>query len=142
MQEQKDGAAATEDASAKKKVFGLGEIVLVSLVVGSVDLFTIIMNLIGLVPVVGEATIFMASFVGGAATFLLQLYLSLKGVKNLWLLVGGIIDSIPLANFLPTLTIGWIIVVLMENYPRLKKVTDKAEKAVGKTGVGKVVEKL
>jgi len=122
----------------KKKKFSPTEIILITPVVLLVDALTLIANLAAAIPVIGEITEVGGSFMAGAIMFLVQFYLLMKGTKNLSFLIGGVLDMIPFLNMLPTQTIGWIAVVIMENNPKLKKIAGK----VDKTGVGKIAGKL
>lgn len=130
------GVNGEQDAPQKK--FQDGEIVIVSLVVGGADLFSLIATLSLAIPILGEVLVALASLTSGIVTWALQFFLSQKGVKNLWLLVGGIFDMIPVLNVLPTLTLGWIIVLIMENNSMARKVAEK----VDKSGVGKIAGKV
>lgn len=135
---KRDDVSASEKDDVPKKKFGWGEIVLVSLIVGLTDLFTLIATLSLAIPVVGEVMDALASFASVVVTGGLQFYLSMKKVKNLSVLIGGVLDTIPIINALPTLTAGWIILVIMENNPKIKKVAEKAEK----TPAGKIAGRV
>lgn len=127
-----------EDQEKQVKKFSFVEILFITPIVLFVDFLTFLANITLGIPVIGGLTEIAGSFIGGGTTIALQFYLSMKGVKNLWFLVGGILDTIPLLNTFPTQTIGWIMVVLMENNPKLKKLAGK----IDKTGVGKIAEKI
>jgi len=138
MADEEWDTGAAETDTEPKKTFGQAEIVLISLVVVFTDLFTVIATLSLAIPIVGEVLVIFASFTSVIVTGGLQFYLSRKKVKNLSMLIGGIVDMIPVINALPTLTIGWVILVIVENNPRLKNVADK----VDKSGVGKIAAKV
>lgn len=123
---------------AEGKKFSTVEIIIVTPIVLIADGLTFLANLAAPIPVIGEVTEVIGVFIGFLTTVSLQFYLFLKGVKNLWVLVGGIVDSLPIANILPTLTIGWLILLLMENGVFLKKVVGKFDKGA----ITKIVEKI
>lgn len=82
----------------------------------------IFLDIMDLIKTFLEGMIFLypVSLILGAlsfiATALVQFYLFIKGVKNLYFLIGGTLDSLlPLVSFLPLKTVGWLITVYIFN---------------------------
>jgi len=57
-----------------------------------------------------------------------QLYLYLKGIKGTYVLVGNILELIPFVGDLPIRTISFVLTVIAENNPKIKKVAEVASK--------------
>jgi hypothetical protein len=109
-----------------RKKISMVEIVLITPALLLSDLADVAANLALGIPVVGEVTVIGASFANFVIMAGFQLYLFMRGIKNLAFLAGAAIDIIPGVDALPAKTAGWIALVLMVNHPKLGRVVKAA----------------
>jgi len=110
-----------------KKKFSTGETVFVGLILATVDLAEFIATFASPIPGFGQVLAIGVSVVGVCVILLFYLFLYMKGVKNVWTLVGGFLDAVPLLNSIPTKTIMWGIVVFLNNNPKGEKLMKLAD---------------
>ena len=130
-QEAEGGKAAEIDSM---------EWLLLFLGAGYIDILFIILTIVGLIPVVGQAIYAIADLaLNLIATGIFWFYLQHKGLGGYWWLAfgGGIANLIPVVNW-----IGWIIVVLIlyflvkaEKIPFAGEAIEKAAKVASKVPV-------
>lgn len=114
-----------------------GEWLLLFLASGFIDIIFVILTIIGLIPVIGQAIYVIAN---PALNFLFTLifwfYLQYKGLGGYWWLTfgGGLANLLPIANW-----IGWTIAVLIlyflvkaEKIPLAGEAIEKAAKTASK----------
>lgn len=127
--EQKTGG--TEN----KKKFGLGEFILVTLILFFAELFDFLMNVAFPIPVVGQVLSAFGSLFSFVVGAFFQLYLFLKGASGLktWStsIAGWLANSVPLLQIFPLQILAWFVVVAIENNPKLEKVASVANKKPG-----------
>ncbi|MFA5793437.1 MAG: hypothetical protein WC897_06300 [Candidatus Gracilibacteria bacterium] len=118
-----------------KKKFGLGEFILVTLILFFAELFDFLMNIAFPIPVVGQVLSALGSLFSFVVGAFFQLYLFLKGASGLktWTtsIAGWLANSVPLLQIFPLQILAWFVVVAIENNPKLEKV---ASVASGKPG--------
>lgn len=90
------------------------EIVLITPMLLFIDLLDIIKTFLEGSIIFTPLALFLGAL-GLFSTAIVQIYLLIKGVKNFYFLIGGIIDSFPLISFLPTRTAAWIVTVYLFN---------------------------
>lgn len=57
----------------------------------------------------------------------MQFYLRIKGIKPIKMLVGSLLEFIPILNILPIDIVTWIVTVIMENNPKITAVASAAK---------------
>lgn len=114
-----------------------GEWLLLFLGAGYIDLLFIILTIIGLIPVVGQAIYAIADpVINIIATGIFWFYLQHKGLGGYWWLAfgGGVANLFPVVNW-----VGWILAILIlyflvkaEKIPLAGEAIEKAAKAASK----------
>lgn len=136
MANQKPAQQTKPTQGGDQKKISIEEIVLITPFILLADLFEFLSTLISPVPVVGQVALGLSWFIGLIVFGLVQFYLFMKGVRNLWFLAGGLVDQIPIVGGFPTKTATWIAVILMVNNPKVQKAasvaTGKVSSAVKK----------
>lgn len=142
--EQKRGALKEKLSEKSQKTEGSGaaeidsmEWLLLFLGAGYIDLLFIILTIIGLIPIVGQAIYAIADpAINIIATGIFWFYLQHKGLGAYWWLAfgGGVANLIPVVNW-----IGWVISVLIlyflvkaEKIPLAGEAIEKAVKTAQK----------
>ena len=118
----------------------LVEIILMTMITGSADIFELFATLLVAVPVIGQILLIIKWFVALIAWLIIQFWLTMKGLKGLWFLGGSVLDAV--ANFvgldLPFgKTASLMATIYLANHP---KVTQVAAIAGGK--IGAVADKI
>ena len=102
------------------------------MIVGGADLFDVFVNLAAAVPVIGQILLFGNWFVDIFVLAITQFWLIMKGGigfrKQATVLVGNLIEFIPLLNVLPIRTAALLVAIYMINHPEI------AEKVAGPAG--------
>jgi hypothetical protein len=112
----------------EQKKISLPEGILVTLLIGSMDLAEILLDL----TIVGIIIAAVINFIGQCA---IEVYLFLRGgratKKMVISAIGGLLDGVTF-SFLPIKTITWLITWFIINHPKIAKVAERAG--------GKVIE--
>gem|GEM_PF-2420318 len=120
------GVGGTEN----KKKFGLGEFILVTLILLFAEIFDFLMNIAFPIPVVGQVLSALGSLFSFVVGAFFLLYLFLKGASGLktWTtgIAGWLANSVPLLQIFPLQILAWFVVVAIENNPRLEKIASVA----------------
>lgn len=138
MENQKQPTQQTKPKTGGggEKKISIEEIILITPFILLADLFEFLSTIAAVIPVVGQVALGLSWFLGLIVFGLVQFYLFMKGIRNLWFLAGGLIDQIPIVGGFPTKTVTWIVVILMVNNPKVQKAasvaTGKAPGAVKK----------
>lgn len=126
---------AKTDGTEKKKKFGVGEFIFVTLLLFFAELFDFLMNIAFPIPVIGQVLSALGSLFSFVVGAFFTLYLFLKGVKGFkaWStgIAGWLANSVPLLQIFPLQILSWFIIVAIENNPKLEKL---ASAATGKIG--------
>ncbi len=138
--EKKKEALAEKSKAAEKSgaaQIDSGEWLLLFLGAGYIDILFIILTVVGLIPVVGQAIYAIADpTLNIIATGIFWFYLQYKGLGAYWWLAfgGGVANLIPVVNW-----VGWIMAVLIlyllikaEKIPLAGEAIEKAAKAASK----------
>ncbi|MDP3014812.1 MAG: hypothetical protein Q8N28_00065 [bacterium] len=112
----------------EQKKISLPEIIIMAMIVGGADLFDVFVNLAAAVPVIGQILLFGNWFVDIFVLAIVQFWLIMKGGigfrKQATVLVGNLVEMIPLLDILPIRTATLLVVIYMINHPGIvKKVT-------------------
>ena len=121
----------------EEKKISLPEIIIMGMLVISSYLFSLFADMIGLVPVVGQAIYAMNWAWDLIVLVITQFWLIMKGgiavSRQLTMLAGNLADSVPVLNILPINVVVFFITIYLINHP---KVMEKVEK-VSKVASGK-----
>jgi hypothetical protein len=113
-----------------KKRFGLGELILVTLILLFAELFDFLMNIAFPIPVIGIVLSILGSFFSFVVGAFFQLYLFMKGASGIktWStsIAGWLANSVPLLQIFPLQILAWFVVVAIENNPKLEKLASSA----------------
>lgn len=136
MADQKPTQQTKPTGGGNTKKISIEEIILITPFILLADLFEFLSTLISPVPVVGQVALGLSWFIGLIVFGLVQFYLFMKGIRNLWFLAGGLVDQIPIVGGFPAKTATWIVVIFMVNNPKVQKAasvaTGKVSSAVKK----------
>lgn len=89
-------------------------------------MITVIADLISIIPVIN----WLVSVVMFPVT---QFYLRMKGIKGTYMLVGNVIELIPVLSVLPGYTTAMAITIYVDRHPQLTAKIQKMPLVVGKT---------
>ncbi len=123
------------DNAEKKKKFGTGEFIFVTLLLFFAEIFDFLMNIAFPIPAIGQVLSALGSLFSFVVGAFFMLYLFLKGVRGFktWTtgIAGWLANSVPILQIFPLQILSWFIIVAIENNPKLEKL---ASAASGKPG--------
>jgi len=112
-----------------EKKISLGESILAVLSCLFADGIEALVMLIGVVPFITPLALGISWFINFFVWAIIQLWLILKGVRNLWFFSGSLLEYIPFIDVLPIRTATIIAVIFMANHPKITRAASLAQTA-------------
>ncbi|MEW6617467.1 MAG: hypothetical protein AB1333_03570 [Patescibacteria group bacterium] len=119
----------------RKKMFGTGEFILVTLILFFVELIDFFANLMFPIPILGQVSSFIGSAISLTVGAFFQLYIFMKGARGVWTWVsslgGNMMNSFPILGMFPFAISAWFLIVFIENNPKAQKIASVASGKIG-----------
>lgn len=108
-----------EENQQEPKISGMEAFIMIMLCV-LFDIAGIIATLFDAVFGAGE---FIKFFMGVVASAIIFFWAMMKGVRALWIAVGGMLELVPFINTLPLYTITMAITIYLDHHPEKAEMT-------------------
>ncbi len=114
-----------------EKKFNFGEGLILVLFTIFADLFELIADGLGLIPVLAPLSIGLSWFINVTVMAIVISIFFMKGERGIWYLAGSAIEFIPVINILPIRTATCLVAIYLANHPKAAVLAGKPLGVIG-----------